>query len=332
LFDVAAPSALHRWQSETRPEEALTMAVSADGNWLATASATTVHLWNTVTRRQIDSRPLPQKAGWVEVLFGPSNRCVYYSAAVLGVRRLALTNSPTRELRFEDEEVVGEASSFMTVGFSHDRRSLLVTENRERSDSRTAGPTVWLWPEADPKRARKLAGDFPLLGYRVVPHSRWAVTTALVQPDAWIWDFETGERLRSLGLEGRASSEATANGRWLVARTRDEFGVWEVGTWKRLARWPARPDEASMNLFSSPDSRLIATHNPSGRFVLRELPRGEEIILLPPPYPISVQDHAFSPDGTRLFFLSNNGHMFDWDLSEIRRELAKLKLDWQDAR
>ena len=84
-----------------------------------------------------------------------------------------------------------------------------------------------------------------------------------------------------------------------------------------------------MNLFSSPDSRLLATHNPSGRFVLRALPDGDEMILLTPPTSISIQHHQFSPDSARLLFMANNGQMFDWDLREIRRQLASLSLNWE---
>ena len=169
-----------------------------------------------------------------------------------------------------------------------------------------------------------------MTGYRLVPGSRWAVTTSILESDVWIWDFETGQRLRNLGLDGRASAEPLANGRWLVARSREEFGVWEVGTWKRLTRWPARLDEASLTLFSSPDSRLLATYNPGGRFLLRELPSGEEVVLLTPPHSIPVQNFQFTPDGARLLFMSNNGQMFEWNLNEIRQDLARLGLDWPD--
>ncbi len=330
VLELAAPSAFRAWPSGAGTEEAFTMSVSDDDQWVATASGASVHLWDATVRVKVDSRPLPAKSWWVEVMFGPANECVYYSAASFGVRRLTLTSSLNGRLRFGDEQVIGQPGSFMTVGFSHDGRSLLVGEHGERARAEGGAPTMWLWPDAEPKRARKVAEDFPLTGYRVVPRSRFGVTTSIVQPDVWIWDFETGERLRSLGLSGRASSEPVANGRWLVARTRDEFGVWDVGTWKRISQWSARPDETSMDLFSSPDGRWLATRTGAGRFVLRELPSGEELILLTPPHSISLQYHQFSSDGTRLLVMGNNGQMFDWDIREIRRELAKLGLDWSD--
>ena len=321
LMEVVMPADFHQWRSDGRTEEAFTLKVSNDGNWAVTTSATMAHLWDTTARVKIDSRALPAKAIWVEALFGPANDCLYVSAASFGVRRLALTNGPDGRPRFGEEQTIGEESGFMAARFANDGRSMIVGEHRG-----PRGPTIWLWPEADPNRARKLAEGFPITGYAAVPQSRWAITTAIVGSDVWIWDFETGERLHGLGLDGRASSVPVANGRWLVARNRDEFGVWEVGAWKRLARWAARPDEASMALFTSPDSRWVATCNARGRFVVRALPSGDEVFLLTPPHSIPVQEFQFSSDSKRLFFVSNNGQMFDWDLHEIRRELTKLGL------
>jgi WD40 repeat protein len=325
LMNVATPSAFRTWRGGAGMEEAFRLIGSEDGRWAVTTSATMAHLWDTSRRVMIDSRALPTKAIWVEALFGPGNEHIYVSAATFGVWRWTLTNGPDGRPRFGTAQLLSGPRGFMASRFANDRRSLVVGEHRGGT-----GPTVWLWPNADPKSARKLAADFPLTGYAVVPHSRWAVTTAMVHPDVWIWDFETGERVRSLGLKGRASSDSPPNGRWLVARDRDEFGVWEVGTWKRLTKWPARPDEASMTLFSSPDSRLLATCNTGGGFALRELPSGRELILLTPPQSVAVQDFQFSADSTRLLFLGHDGQMFDWDLSEIRAELAKFGLDWSD--
>jgi hypothetical protein len=220
---------------------------------------------------------------------------------------------------------IGPTNRFLTVGFAYDGRSLVVTENQGGSSS---GLVAWLWPDADPGRARKLASDHPLLGYIVVPGSRWAMTTALVAPDVSIWNFDTGERVHALGLGARSSGKPSPNGRWLVAKTADEFGVWEVGTWKALVRGVGQSDETPMNLVCSPDSRIFVTHTPGGRFVLRGLPDGREIIRLTPPQSIPVQSHQFTADGGRLIFMGNNGELFEWNLPELRRELGALGLDW----
>ena len=326
LMEVAIPFAFRAWKSDAGPEESFNLAISDDGKWAVTTSATKAHLWDTTARVKVDSRSLPAKAIWVEPLFQSSNQCVYVSAASFGVRRWTLAKAPDGRLRFGEERTICETNGFMAQRFAFDGRSLVVGDYRQRP------PTISLWLDGDPTRARKLAGDQPITGYRLVPGTRWAVTTSILESDVWLWDFETGERLRHLGLNGRASAEPSANGRWLVGRSREEFGVWEVGTWKRLTRWPARLDEASLTLFSSPDSRLLATYNPGGRFLLRELPSGEDLVLLTPPQPIPVQNFQFSPDSRRLLFMSNNGQMFDWNLSEIRQDLANLGLDWADRR
>jgi hypothetical protein len=102
-----------------------------------------------------------------------------------------------------------------------------------------------------------------------------------------------------------------------------------VGTWKTISRWPTLAAEADTPLRVSPDSRLLVTHATGGRIILRELPSGKELVHLPPPRALDAQEYQFSPDGSRLFVLLENGRICEWNLAELRRELAKLNLDWQ---
>src|SRR5262249_20981429 len=158
----------------------------------------------------------------------------YFSAATFGVRRVELVpgrsaaGQTTRT--FGNTAGLGPASGFMASSLAADGRSLLVGENRQRGANDPTPPAYWIWPDADPPRARKLIDGDPLIGCRAIPNTPWGVTTDLLQPDAWIWNLETGQRVRNLGLSSVTTTEPTANGRWLVARTRDEFMVWEVGT------------------------------------------------------------------------------------------------------
>jgi WD40 repeat protein len=221
----------------------------------------------------------------------------------------------------------------VAIGFASDGRSLIVAEHhRQRSNDRIP-PTVWLWPDGNPATARKLAEGVPLVGYRIVAGSPWAVTTDRVTPDVWIWNFETGEQMRSLGIPVQVNSEPIANGRWVATRTSKEFCVWETGTWRAISRWPARPDEQDNgSIISSKDGRLLATSTADGSLVLRELPTGTDLIRLIPPHSLAAREWVFSPDCKRLIIVLRNGQVVEWDLAELRRELAKLGLDWRNSR
>ncbi len=169
-----------------------------------------------------------------------------------------------------------------------------------------------------------------MAGYRLLPGDRWRVTTDRVEPDLWIWDAQTGQRVRGLGFTTPVLSEPAPNGQWLVAKDRDEFSLWRVGDWARICRWPAHADEIDTFMAVSPDSRLLATIATHGGITLRTLPAGEERLRLPPPQPLRIVAVSFSPDASRVFLLSATGQIFEWHLAELRRELVKLGLDWRD--
>src|SRR4029077_1171711 len=131
-----------------------------------------VRLWDTAARAEVANLPLPPSPWWLTVLFGPGDNCLYCSAASFGVRRveLARTNGPDGRIRmnFGPEQSVIATNGFTALGFAADHRSLIVGQNSRRAQNERIPPTIWLWPEAEPNRARKLAENFPLVGYRVL--------------------------------------------------------------------------------------------------------------------------------------------------------------------
>jgi tetratricopeptide (TPR) repeat protein len=76
----------------------------------------------------------------------------------------------------------------------------------------------------------------------------------------------------------------------------------------------------------SPDSRLVVLGQTDGVYRLVELATGRELARLEDPDRIA-SPAVFTPDGTRLV-VSAAGGLRVWDLRRIRRELAKLGLDW----
>jgi hypothetical protein len=338
LLEVVTPAVWHEWKMTNSPAPlCFAIDISRDGRWVATSAFDGIHLWDAEDRVEVAFFPVSVKPWWMPMFFGPGDSFLYYSSANFGVRRVELvrTNAPDGRTRmqFGSDQPLGVPRDWLALGLAADGRSVIVAEHRRQSQNERFPPTVWLWSEGNPAAARKLAEGFPLVGYRPVAGGAWAVTTDRVTPDVWIWNFDTGERVRSLGIPAQVNSEPMRNGRWLATRTRQEFAVWETGTWRAIARWPARPDEQDNgSIISSSDSRLLATDTTDGAFVLRELPHGTELVRLIPPRSLAVREWIFTPDSDRLIVLSKDGQVVEWSLAALRRELAKRGLDWRTER
>ncbi len=149
------------------------------------------------------------------------------------------------------------------------------------------------------------------------------------EPDVWIWDSQTARRVRSLGIPQRATAQPTADGRWILVSTRERCQLWEVGTWKPGPAWPSQSQGSWYAAFSR-DGFWLATLGLDGRVEIRSLPKAKLMLELPPPQPLRIRDLDFSPDGRRLYLWESPGRLLEWDLAELRRELAKRGLDWKD--
>jgi eukaryotic-like serine/threonine-protein kinase len=335
ILDVASPAAFRVSGPATGPtREVYTAAVSRDGRWMATGTDQRVHLWNAQTLEEVDTLTLPGPHWWMVTLFAPNDDAIYFSSHGFGVRRVALRKTQIKGqtlLRFGEQTLLGGPRDFTAIGFASDGKSLIVGQNHRRSANERIPPTVWLWPDADPNRARKLAENFSLVGYRAVPGGKLGVSTDLISPDLWVWDWERAERVRPLNIPHPVSSEPCANGQWLITRSRQEFAVWDVRTWEPVAKWPARADEPGPAAFvASPDSRLLASKAGNNRLILRALPSGRELCDLPMPPALQLGDWQFSPDSQRLFVLLKTGEVAVWDLGALRSALRELRLDWED--
>ena len=58
-------------------------------------------------------------------------------------------------------------------------------------------------------------------------------------------------------------------------------------------------------------------------------PDCKELVTLKPPLVISFRSACLSADGRRLWLLGSGYRLFEWNLAQLRSELAKLGLDWE---
>jgi WD40 repeat protein len=301
---------------------------------MATAAQTGIRLWDPATGVEMSVQPLPAQAWWITVFFHPDGRSLVYSADSFGVMQADLRTlpSPAEGPRFElgPARRISPAAGFMAQGFAPDGRSLVVAEGRKQNRNDVVPPDVWLWPDMEASRARRLAGGFPLVGYRFVAGGRWGVSTDNLGPDLWIWDPETGQRVRSLGISGNVSSMSSRDTRWLVTTTRDEFALWDTYSWNRATHWTARAGQHfGIPGQFSPDARLFAIADLTGHVEIRALPEGRVLLSLPPPRPLRLRDFTFSASGDHLYLMGLDGRIYEWDLAELRKELTKLGLAWE---
>jgi WD40 repeat protein len=266
--------------------------------------------------------------------FHPDGRSLLYSGASFGVMQAELKkvfDPQTGRSKFElgTPKRISPDLPYMVLGFAPDGRSLVVGENRRQAQNERVPPRIWLWPDGDPSRAKVLAENFPLVGYRLVAGGKWGITTDTLAPDVWLWNPETGARVRSLGIPLNVASEPSADGRWLITRTREEDVLWDTTSWTPKSRWPAELNQSGgITAALSHDNRFFATADLSGQVTLRSLPDGNRIATLPPSEPMRLRELTFGATSDRIYLVRLDGRVYEWDLAELKRQLASLHLAW----
>ena len=334
LLELALPSIHHAWPAPKSLERSRqTEALSADGRWLAVSCANGLGLWDVAGRRQLAFLPQSAAGFWTTTAFAERDSVLYYSSIPTGVRRFELAELLAAAERgtasFALGRQIGPAQDHLLSKVAADGRGLVVLEFRRKSANERVPPTVWLWPEGDSSRARKLIENFPVSGTQIIPGTPWLLTADLVVPDTAIWNADTGEKVRMLGLDQTVTSKPTADGRWLITRTRSEYGVWEAGSWRLIGHWPTVREEYDQSvLVPMPGAPLLTVSTTDGRLRFRHLPEGEEVLTLPAATRARLMDWMFSPDGRTIVVVPESGPSFERNLAELRRELARLGLDW----
>ncbi|MCC6235315.1 MAG: WD40 repeat domain-containing protein [Verrucomicrobiales bacterium] len=353
-----APTGQVRWRLTGHARGVRALAFSPDGARLVTGGVDkTARVWDVTTgnlERSMTIRDRPGSETIVSVGFSADGRSIL--TAVAG-GSFAIWNADTGELRSEVETgasllnvaalapdatrvavsvgdslaplvqiwdvaagtrmhaLTGHSNVISSLSFTSDGKTLL-TGSWDKTVRRWDVTTgAWLPPGVqigDTDQALAITAD----------GRRFATGGAL---GVKVWDFATGELLRS--LEGHVSALTTA--RWspsgdlvLTGDSRGRVSLWEVAT-GRLVRTFNVPEASLASADFSPDGEtlLLAVHPASGgsRMELWDA-RSGQFLRTVGSSPVAVWEAQFSPDGSRI--AAAGGRAYVWATSTGQEEFA----------
>jgi serine/threonine protein kinase/WD40 repeat protein len=182
-----------------------------------------------------------------------------------------------------------------------------------------------LYPE-EPRRSRWLGPHLDVRCVAMTADGRLTATSSHGTDKQFmvkVWNTTTHDLVKGISLPGICSAGFSPDGRWLAVASEGKTHLFDVATWREV-----RQIEGNGITFT-PDSRLLAVEREDAILRLHEVSSGREVVCLDNPRQIRSSNPIFSPDGSRLLFVSQDLPGFHvWELGSLRRELAKIGLDW----
>jgi eukaryotic-like serine/threonine-protein kinase len=156
----------------------------------------------------------------------------------------------------------------------------------------------------------------------VSPDGEWLATGSHSVGGARVWRIRDAVEVAKLPIDGGTAVIFSPDEKLLMT-TMAPCQLWTVGTWSEALQIPGA------GLCFSPDGRLVVVQDAGRALRLVETETGRALARLESPDLHATGSAAFSPDGSRLVFSTNEGPAVHvWDLRAIRRNLAEIGLDW----
>jgi serine/threonine protein kinase/WD40 repeat protein len=160
-------------------------------------------------------------------------------------------------------------------------------------------------------------------GVAISPDGQWMVTGSHGKNGFQVWRIRDATKVDQIAIDGLIRPSFSPDGRWLMTN-HPSCRLWEVGTWRET-----RQKIGGEGYCLSPDGRQVVVQDASKIIRLVETETGHPLARLESPDLHGVGGATFSPDGSRLVVTTSDGPAVHvWDLRAIRRQLARMGLDW----
>lgn len=180
----------------------------------------------------------------------------------------------------------------------------------------------------NPTRTVRFSNYPNLSAPAISPDKRWVATGTFHGRGTRIWDAHTGEPVKDLG--GRHAGVTFSNdGLWLINSTPDAFEFFRCRDW-RLVRRIARDSAGELPGLAvcPPAGKTLGISKSMRLLQLADADSGEELASLNAPDPKMINVFSMSGDHGILAAATADALIQVWDLQTIRRELARMGLDW----
>jgi WD40 repeat protein len=312
-------------------EPVYSIVASSAGRFLVTASENgIIRFWDTRAGREVGHLEFQQRTKQDPALrLGKQDTTLLYSATGRGVFHRSLEWKQT-SLDGPSAPVLGPEQHVLSTAT---RVVALSTNNRWWLVHRTQNQ-VEVWDTAETGNPR-LVLTMPSWGTEVASDDfHWAASTCKAKGACVVWDVKTGKEAARFSDDPNHPyvwMQFSPDGRWLVTGAEDRFRVWRTGSWRRgpALDGVAGPAGYSVARFSG-DCRLLVTCYGGDDITLWEVPSFRRLVRLRPPWPLDAKNHVVSHDGDRVWLVGTGHRVYEWNITALRTELAKLGLDWED--
>ncbi len=352
--------------------------LSPDGRWLTTDSPDSVRVWDATTGKIIKrittdyGSDLSPDGRWLIIPKAKNALSVLDATTLQEVHQIKLdgdtflrqftpdgqlfvTATATDTLDFWNPATGQRANQLQhkdlnlwRISFSPDGQLLAAMGKDEVG--------IRIWDVAATRELTQTAHGVKIQHLAFSPDNHWLATTG---NNVQVWDLSTGLETARMVHQGDSAYDVTfsPDGRWLASGGNDALRVWEVGTWREVARmgggvgvisfstnsqkliasgtrfvgqvWQFSPDQTLAKTLSqdnfnkisySPDGRWIAAGNSQGIYFW-EPAAGTEVARLEPKNGADIFE--ISPDNQRLAISTGDNTVEIWEVLQ-NRQISQL--------
>jgi len=322
VMELAPEKVFREFRSTPRDVVPFGLSASRDGRYLVTSNPE-VRIYDTKAGEEIGV--LDVTAGLSKCAFfeGDGSAVLYscFGKAIYRRSFVSVTNDDGRmRIQWGEEQQIAIHPDAI-IGSEVEARHTWVRHGKDG---------IELWQERDPARVRRIPARGGLLTIAASEDARWVAGADKEAERITIWESLTGQIVTNLPCRSPEHVWFSPDSCGLVASVEGGYRTWRVETWNPGPEWEARLDSGDRGEVKfSADSRLVAARIERETFRLLSFPDCRELVTLKPPLVVPVRSACLSGDGSRLWLVCAGYRVFEWNLTNLRRELGKLSLDWE---